>query len=89
MTFFFLLALLLVLIAALVVSELGEAWARAARATSRCPDCNRHAVRSECVRCERFRCAGCHRWFSWDFGAADDMPEHCDHCWAEAHPEAA
>ncbi len=39
----------------------------------------------DCPRCETFRCAWCLRRVSWNFGGSDDMPEACDHCWAEAH----
>lgn len=33
----------------------------------------------------RFRCAGCLRLVPWCFGSADDMPLHCDDCWAKEH----
>lgn len=39
----------------------------------------------ECVVCELYLCAGCGRWRPWSDGAADDMPDHCDRCWALAH----
>lgn len=29
----------------------------------------------------KFRCAGCKRIVSWDFGAHDALPNHCDDCW--------
>lgn len=32
-----------------------------------------------------FTCIGCKREMPWGKGAADDMPEHCDDCWVEAH----
>ena len=32
-----------------------------------------------------YQCAGCRRWRPWCDGAHDDMPDHCDRCWAEAH----
>lgn len=32
-----------------------------------------------------YRCSGCDRWRPWCDGCGDDMPEHCDRCWAEAH----
>lgn len=32
-------------------------------------------------------CASCQRWVPWCYGSADDMPEHCDGCWAAAHTE--
>lgn len=86
MTLLVLLALLVALVAALAAGEVRaacEAWAR--RIGRRCPTCARHAARSECTRCEIFLCAGCVEWVSWDLGAADDMPEHCDRCWATAH----
>jgi hypothetical protein len=28
-------------------------------------------------------CTGCERKVGWCFGAADNMPELCDECWAE------
>jgi hypothetical protein len=37
----------------------------------------------------RYRCVGCKRLVPWCFGAADDMPSHCDNCWAEAHATEA
>lgn len=37
----------------------------------------------------RFRCVGCRRLVPWCFGAADDMPLHCDDCWAEMHATTA
>jgi hypothetical protein len=40
-----------------------------------------------CERCRRYKCAGCQRWRPWSDGAADDMPDHCDACWAKAHTE--
>ena len=33
-----------------------------------------------------FVCAGCKRRVPNEFGAADDMPDHCDDCWEAAHP---
>lgn len=35
-----------------------------------------------------FRCAGCKRFVPWCFGAADDLPDHCDDCWAKRHEAA-
>jgi len=32
-----------------------------------------------------FRCEGCGRLVPWSEGASDDMPEHCDDCWALEH----
>lgn len=32
-----------------------------------------------------YRCEGCDRLVPWSNGAADDMPDHCDDCWAQAH----
>lgn len=37
-----------------------------------------------------YSCAGCARRVPWCYGGggdADDMPEHCDDCWLEAHPQ--
>ena len=31
-----------------------------------------------------YRCPGCRRLVPWCLGAADDKPELCDDCWAEA-----
>lgn len=36
---------------------------------------------------ESYVCAGCSRRVPNEFGADDDMPDHCDDCWLEAHPE--
>ncbi len=48
-----------------------------------CPLC---ADRPEgCEACERYTCAGCKRRRPWDDGAGDDMPGHCDACWARKH----
>lgn len=38
---------------------------------------------------ELFECAGCHHVVSKDKGSGDDMPEHCDECWAATHRGAA
>lgn len=37
---------------------------------------------------QRFVCIGCDRSVPWCYGAADDMPLHCDDCWAlnDEHP---
>jgi len=43
----------------------------------------------ECVKCATYVCRGCKRRVPWCFGAADDMPDHCDDCWAKAHRRAA
>lgn len=41
----------------------------------------------DCTGCGGiYQCAGCRRWVGWCFGAADDMPDHCDDCWSKAHP---
>lgn len=32
-----------------------------------------------------YHCKGCDRWVPWCYGGADDLPDHCDDCWAEAH----
>ncbi len=32
-----------------------------------------------------YLCPGCNRWRPWCDGCSDDMGEHCDRCWAEAH----
>lgn len=32
-----------------------------------------------------YACPGCKRLVPWCFGAADDMPDHCDDCWSVAH----
>lgn len=38
-------------------------------------------------RKRRYRCKWCKRWVPWCFGAADDLPLHCDDCWVKAHKE--
>lgn len=38
------------------------------------------------TRGKRYICVGCKRDVPWCFGAADDMPEHCDDCWSVAQP---
>jgi hypothetical protein len=30
-------------------------------------------------------CAGCFQVVGWCNGAGDDMPDHCDDCWAAFH----
>jgi len=37
---------------------------------------------------KRYTCRGCDRSVPWCFGASDNMPFHCDDCWAldDAHP---
>lgn len=32
-----------------------------------------------------YTCAGCGLITPYESGAADDMPDHCDTCWANAH----
>lgn len=32
-----------------------------------------------------FRCRGCNRYLPSSFGCGDDMPDHCDDCWAKSH----
>ena len=32
-----------------------------------------------------FTCIECFRLVSWDYGAGDDMPFHCDDCWCKHH----
>lgn len=34
-----------------------------------------------------YQCRGCKRHVPWSFGCDDDMPHHCDDCWADAHEE--
>ena len=37
-----------------------------------------------------WQCIGCKRWFHPSCsGASDDMPDHCDDCFSEAHKGAA
>lgn len=33
------------------------------------------------VKGRTFICEGCKREVPWDFGAADEYPNHCDDCW--------
>ena len=42
-----------------------------------------------CETCRLFCCAGCEQWVPWSKGADDDMPGHCDDCWAKAHKSEA
>lgn len=35
-----------------------------------------------------FDCTCCGRECGWCFGAADDLPDYCDDCWAEHHQGA-
>lgn len=37
---------------------------------------------------EFYTCRGCKRRAPWCFGASDDMPDHCDDCWAAVHRAA-
>lgn len=32
-----------------------------------------------------FTCAGCRRFRPPEEGCADDLPDHCDRCWVQAH----
>jgi hypothetical protein len=48
--------------------------------------CRRSSTGSELAYTKRYRCLKCRRYVPWCFGAADDKPELCDDCWAEAHP---
>lgn len=34
---------------------------------------------------ETFKCYACKRRVPWSFGADDDLPDFCDHCWFAAH----
>jgi len=34
---------------------------------------------------ESYRCKRCRRRCCWCFGAADDLPDHCDDCWAKVN----
>jgi hypothetical protein len=45
----------------------------------------RCAGHPDCAACPRYLCPGCKMWRPWCFGAGDDMPDHCDNCWAKAH----
>jgi hypothetical protein len=36
-----------------------------------------------CIECT-YICAGCMQLTPYESGGADDMPEHCDECWAKA-----
>jgi hypothetical protein len=38
-----------------------------------------------CGRHQMYKCKGCERVLPWSFGASDDMPDHCDDCWAKEH----
>ena len=41
----------------------------------------------ECSHCQTYVCPWCGHRVPWSNGCADDMPEACDECWAEAHNE--
>ena len=34
-----------------------------------------------------YRCKRCRRVCCWCFGAADELPGHCDDCWVDLHPD--
>lgn len=36
----------------------------------------------ELVISPAFRCKRCRKYIIWDKGCADDLPFHCDDCWA-------
>ena len=38
-----------------------------------------------CCKDCTYTCAGCNQVTPYESGAADDMPDHCDKCWADAH----
>lgn len=37
-------------------------------------------VGEDCAACEEYRCAGCFRVCSWEFGAGDEWFGFCDDC---------
>jgi hypothetical protein len=39
-----------------------------------------------CIDCT-YVCEGCEQVTPYESGGADDMPEHCDVCWADAHKD--
>lgn len=49
------------------------------------PRTRRHPLCKCKVRCvQRFRCEKCRGKYPWCFGMADEKPEYCDQCWADA-----
>ena len=34
-----------------------------------------------------YKCRHCHKLFGWCYGAADELPDYCDDCWAECITE--
>ena len=40
-----------------------------------------------CTSRKRFYCRSGKHWVCWCRGAADDMPDTCDWCWAKKHKE--
>lgn len=51
--------------------------------------CSHCEERIESAYAETYECVGCHKEVPWSNGGANDMPEHCDDCWAAAHRESA
>lgn len=52
------------------------------------PDAETAGVDAETADLDRrklFRCNGCSRLVPWSQGCSDDMPDHCDDCWALHH----
>lgn len=47
------------------------------------------ALDDEALDCygELWICQGCGDAVCYGYGASDDMPEHCDACWAKAHAD--
>lgn len=45
-------------------------------------------VRRADEREKTFMCHGCKQKTPWSKGCDDEMPHHCDDCWAKAHPPA-
>jgi len=43
-------------------------------------------VRAATYRLMDVECHGCKHHIPWSRGS-DDLPQHCDDCWAKAHPE--
>lgn len=41
------------------------------------------------TRAQVFVCKSCKRETPAHRGCDDDLPDHCDDCWLEAHPELA
>ncbi len=52
------------------------------------PECREPENHEQDWDAMEFVCRGCGRFVcGWCEGGSDDMPDHCDKCWAKAHPK--